>query len=254
MPGFCMRMWLGKFAMIRLDTNSTIDQNRAHAWAWLVGAFALLLAVPPAGEAATAKRAPVVTPDQGIATQTKAIAKNPKNATAYLRRSDYHLALAGTDGSEAHLRAAADDLAVVSSLTPKDPDAHRRYAEIATKLREHQLAVSEYSAAIDLVPKKAEYYLGRGLAYLSLRKDRPAKADFKQALKLNPGLRQRLEEEEKRIRLARQQMDAYAGSGQVAGSPADRWAVGSPDLACSARTPIHMISQCNTAQPIDIAP
>ena len=107
MPGFCMRMWLGKFAMIRLDTNSTIDQNRAHAWAWLVGAFALLLAVPPAGEAATAKRAPVVTPDQGIATQTKAIAKNPKNATAYLRRSDYHLALAGTDGSGASSQLSA---------------------------------------------------------------------------------------------------------------------------------------------------
>lgn len=240
--------------MTRQGTDTAIDLIRTRRWARLIGAIALTLAVAPAGEGATAKRTPALTPEQGIATQTKVIARNPKNTTAYLRRSGYHLALAQTSASETHLRAAADDLAIASTLAPKDPDAHRRYAEVASRLGEHQLAVSEYSVAIDLAPRKADYYLGRGLVYLSMRRDRRAKADFTQALKLNPSLRVKLDEEETRIRQARRQMAAYVGSGQTAGSSIDRWSWGSPDLACSSRTPIHMISQCNAARPIDIMP
>ncbi len=210
----------------------------------LLGAALILIAQTGLGLAGNTKRPPAETPEQGITDQSKTIAKNPRNTKAYLRRAGYYLALAQTDPREPHLRAAADDLAAAARLAPKDPAIHRRLADVASQLREYQLAVSEYGAAIRLAPRNADYYLGRGLAYLALRKDRRAKVDFKRALALKPALRERLAVEERRVRLTHMTQDAELRLNQP--TPiGGHWEGGGPDLACTGTIPIHLAAQCH---------
>ena len=222
-------------------------------WGWIAGAALVLLAQGTAVEAGSPSRPALVTPEQGIASQSKAIRKNPKNLSAYLRRAGHHLTLAKTEQGNSHLRAAADDLARAAQLAPKDATIHRRYADTAAALHEYQLAVTEYSAAIKLEPRRAASYLDRGLAYLSLRQDRLAKIDFKRALKLNPALRRRLELEERRIRMARLTQDVELRFNQRE-TQEDRTDGHSPDLPCSGAIPIHWTAQCHSVEERAIVP
>lgn len=148
-----------------------------------------------------------MTPEQGIQVASNILAKHPKNAQAYARRAEYHLRLSHGIQAESHLRQAADDLAIASALDMQEARLHSRYAEVAAKLQEYQLAVAEYSAAIKLSPQSAEHYVGRGLAYLSLRQDRRSQADLKRALKWKPSLREAVEVREREIRDTRRLHD-----------------------------------------------
>ncbi|GKS57516.1 hypothetical protein YTPLAS18_10430 [Nitrospira sp.] len=230
------------------------DHSPSAVWKRATGTILVLLLQVDICLAGTARHPSVVTPQQGIATASKAIALDPRHTKAYLRRAGYHLALARDEGGDRHLRAAADDFAKAAHLAPKNPMIHRQYAETAARLQEYQLAVSEYSAALKLAPKHAPSYLGRGLAYLALRKDRQAKTDFARAVKLKPALRKQLEREERRIRLVRLAHEAATRLNQtetMQDSPVEGI---SPDLTCTGTVPIHLTAQCSPTGKLSLIP
>jgi tetratricopeptide (TPR) repeat protein len=61
------------------------------------------------------------------------------------------------------------------------------------------LAVIQFTKAIALRPNSARSYMGRGWAYLMLNDGAHAQADFRKALRLDPGLRNQLVTEAKAI-------------------------------------------------------
>ncbi len=192
------------------------------------------------------------TPEQGIVLESKAIAKDTRNASAYIRRANYHLQLSQGLHSSEHLRASADDLAEAVALRPHDAALHSRLAEVATRLREYQLAVSEYTTAIALAPTAWEHYAGRGHAYFHLRQDRRAKTDFTRAVRLNPGLRGALEREQREIRQARQNEDASVGLIRQLQVGKHRDRVGATE-GCPSAPPTHE-DRCEELRPIGLLP
>jgi Flp pilus assembly protein TadD len=56
-----------------------------------------------------------------------------------------------------------------------------------------ELAVSAFTAALELDPGIAEAYGNRGLALMALGKDAEAQADLKKAMELKPDLKKELE-------------------------------------------------------------
>lgn len=58
----------------------------------------------------------------------------------------------------------------------------------------YEAAIESYTRAIGLAPKKAEYRVGRGNAYIKLKNYAAAIEDFKAALEINPGLADAYEE------------------------------------------------------------
>lgn len=192
------------------------------------------------------------TPEQDIVLESKAIAKNAKNASAYVRRANSHLRLSHGLQAEEHLRAAADDLAKAVTLTPRDASLHSRLAEVAVRLKEYQLAVSEYTAAIALTPGRTEHYTGRGRAYFHLRRDRAATADFRRAVRLNPTLRTALEREQREIRQARRNEDASLALVQQLRGGAHDDRAEALDGCPTART-AHA-DRCEDVRPIGLLP
>ncbi len=224
----------------------TVDHRR-----W-VGALTLAILLSTDAIASRSGHRNPPSPEHGITEQTAALTKNPNNASAYLRRAEFHLALAGLEHDDPHLRAAADDLAAATRLSPSEPDTHGKYADVATRLGEYQLAVVEYTAAIGLAPRHASLYAGRGLAYLALRKDRRAKVDLSYAVRLSPGLRAQLEAEEARIRAGRQEIITQTMVRHEAAIDAREDV--SPDLSCLHHMPLHMMSQCRHGRRADLVP
>ena len=150
--------------------------------------------------------------ERGIQATTERIQQNPKDANAYVRRAAHHLALQpkGYAVQLTHLRAAIADLETALKLEPNNFYARHNYADIAYRTGADGLAVAEFTKAIELNPKSAQSYMGRGWAKTALGKDAEAQKDFDQALKLNPALSVKIQEELQNLR--RQQADRRAAA------------------------------------------
>jgi TPR repeat protein len=83
-------------------------------------------------------------------------------------------------------------------LKPLEGDAARFNPQAAAERASHpnmRLAVAEFTSAIEINPRSARSYMGRGFAYLMLGDSSNAQQDFDQALRLDPTLRHDLETE-----------------------------------------------------------
>jgi tetratricopeptide (TPR) repeat protein len=130
---------------------------------------------------------------QMLQDSSTALARNPNDEAAYVRRGVAHLVLAIRD-FEAALR-----------LRPDDFFAHHNYAHAAFLAGRPQVAVQEFTRALALNPNAARSYMGRGWSWLMLGQDSRAQADFNQALQLDRSLQAQLASTANDIRRSRAQ-------------------------------------------------
>ncbi len=77
-------------------------------------------------------------------------------------------------------------LSKIIELNPKDADAYRGRGYAYYLLREYPKAIEDYTKAIELNPKDADAYLGRGGAYFYLGEYRKVIDDCTKAIALDP--------------------------------------------------------------------
>ncbi len=144
-------------------------------------------------------------PQKAIEDCTRAIRISPENAEAHCRRGNAYL-VAG------ELQKAMADLAEAIRLKPDLAEAY--YLRACTYLEigkadagrgELQGAIADCSSAIRFNPNYLEAYCRRGELYLQIDEVYKARADFSQAMLLNPAVaepyyRRALEQPEKRRR------------------------------------------------------
>lgn len=114
---------------------------------------------------------------------------------------------------------AARDLEHAIRLNPNDFYAHHNYAQTAfqtgdmgTDQPNMRLAVIQFTKAIEINPRSARSYMGRGWAYQMLNDEPHARADYDKALQLDPSLRADLLDESNGIATKRAQLRAAQGT------------------------------------------
>jgi tetratricopeptide (TPR) repeat protein len=163
---------------------------------------------------------------KGLAAETRYIRSHPKQARGYLRRAEHHLRLAQGRDRIPHLHAAVEDLESAARLAPSDAAVHLKLGSLAYGLDEHQTAVHHHTQALWLSPHLAESYMGRGFALLSLGLIQRAQGDFRQAIRFNKALRERIAAESASIRAKQEARRAVMGfMSRLArqNSRLDRW-------------------------------
>lgn len=117
--------------------------------------------------------------DGAIADCSKAIALNPKYASAYYNR-------ATARKSAGDINGAIADLNIVIELDPKNSDAYCNRGTIKSATGDLDGAIADYSKSIKLDPRSSSSFNNRGNANRN-RGDFPlAFADYNQAIALNP--------------------------------------------------------------------
>ncbi len=175
-------------------------KNLLHASA------AMLLAVFVA--VALAQTIPMPTPEkmnrgvdaaklQQVAQTTKAIERNPKDVTALVTRGATSLSIAiKSPYSFFWIYRASKDLELAIKLDPNNFYARHNYAQAAFQAGDMgsdqpnmRLSVIQFTKAIQLNPKSARSYMGRGWAYQMLNDKAHMQADYDTALRFDPSLR-----------------------------------------------------------------
>jgi tetratricopeptide (TPR) repeat protein len=172
---------------------------------------------------------------QQLAAASNVLQRSPNDVNALVQRGSS--ALSAADQSmyrDSWLHFAAQDLESALRLEPNNFYARHNYAQtclesgdVSSEQRVTQLAVFHFTKAIALKPDSARSYMGRGWAYLMLKDEAHASADFEKALQLDPSLRPQLVAEANAIR---QKL------GQIAGAQQTLRAMGSYTVDHSARS------------------
>ncbi|MDQ6893323.1 MAG: tetratricopeptide repeat protein [Acidobacteriota bacterium] len=144
------------------------------------------------------------------------LARNPRNVEALKTRGYLELSAAHKNPySFFWLYKAAKDLEYVIQKMPDDYAARHNYAQVCFQTGDMgsdqpnmRLAVSQFTKAIELNPRGARSYMGRGWAYQMLNDRARANADYEKALVLDPSLRADLYSEANGIDLKRGQLAA----------------------------------------------
>lgn len=151
-----------------------------------------------------------------------ALKKNPKDIDALNRRG-----WVATEMSHRSLYRmywqwlAAKDLEQVIQLDPKNFAGWHNYGNLnylqgdLYMINDHsnaRRAVWAFTKAIELNPKSARSYMGRGWAYLTMNDQAQANADFQKTLQLDPTLRADLEKEARGIQGRKRQEAGARGT------------------------------------------
>jgi tetratricopeptide (TPR) repeat protein len=141
--------------------------------------------------------------------QSEALRKNPRDEDALVNRGVYGLRLARTSRYDTFLVwLAAKDLEQAIKLDPNDFAAWHNYGDVNYTAGDNWMindhsnarrAVDAFSHAVQLNPKSARSYMGRGWAYYAMNDQAHASADFQKALQLDPTLQADLQKEVKNI-------------------------------------------------------
>jgi tetratricopeptide (TPR) repeat protein len=150
------------------------------------------------------------------------LARNPNDQTALDNRGylAMHFASKGLYGSYWRW-LAAKDLERAVQRYPNDFYAWHNYGQLnydsgdAWMMRDHsnaERAITAFTRAIAIKPDAARSYMGRGWAYLRKGEDRRAQADFDAALRIDPALRESLEQGVQIIRKGQAEEQAARGT------------------------------------------
>ena len=128
---------------------------------------------------------------------TRTLERNPKDVTALVTRGALGLNIAVKSPYDFFwIYRASKDLELAITLAPNDFFARHNYAQAAfqagdmgTDQPNMRLAVIQFTKAIQLNPKSARSYMGRGWAYQMLNDQAHMQADYDAALRLDPSLR-----------------------------------------------------------------
>lgn len=112
-----------------------------------------------------------------IKTQSKAIAKNPRDAKAYEQRAKAYESLDDN-------KSALKDMNMAISIKSDEADWYRSRADIHYSLWHLEDAVADYTRAIELAPDSDSLYVARAHVYTKFNKSKLALADYAQALKV----------------------------------------------------------------------
>ena len=118
--------------------------------------------------------------EKAISDLNKVISSDPSNISAYLNRA---IALERMGWYS----AAMEDLDQVLLLDPREWRAYSQKAQILLMRGKIEAAIWHFSTAIEINPKCAKCYRGRGIAHQKVRRFAKAYEDFRMACKL--GLR-----------------------------------------------------------------
>jgi tetratricopeptide (TPR) repeat protein len=172
---------------------------------------------------------------QELAVTSNTLLRNANDVGALVRRG--YAAMGAAHESmyrDAWLHFAAQDLEKSLRLDPNNFVARHDYAETCYEAGDvspaqpvMHLAVTQFTKAIQLNPRSARSYMGRGLAYLMLKDQAHANPDLQQALHLDPSLRPELEKD---VNATWQQL------GRIAGAQQTLRAMGSYTVDPTART------------------
>ena len=147
---------------------------------------------------------------------TAVLDQNPKDFNALNQRGSLSLYAAHRSRYGVFwIYRAAKDLELAIKLNPTDFYARHNYAQAAFEAGDvgdaqpnMHLAVIQFTKAIELNPKSARSYMGRGWAYLMLNDQSHAEADFKKTRELDPSLQADLEKEANGIKEKKKQAAA----------------------------------------------
>jgi tetratricopeptide (TPR) repeat protein len=114
-------------------------------------------------------------PDKATGPLDRAAALNPND----LNTLDYR--------GQAHMAVAKSSYAEMYRLDPGSWRVHRLNAQIDAQAEQHDKAITEYQAAIQVAPKEADLYEGLGEEYRSVGNLAQAQKAFEEQLKLTPG-------------------------------------------------------------------
>lgn len=125
------------------------------------------------------------------------LARNPRDVEALKSRGYLELSAAHKSPySFFWLYKAARDYEYVIQKMPNDYAARHNYAQVCFQTGDMgtdqpvmRLAVTQFTKAIELNPRGARTYMGRGWAYQMLNDRAPANADYQKTLQLDPSLR-----------------------------------------------------------------
>ena len=117
--------------------------------------------------------------EQAVAAFDQAIAKNPQNAAAFLKRANAHQRLGQAD-------LAIDDYAKGVRLDPRHADAYSARAALFFDKERFEVAIDDLTEAISLAPESYEPVRLRARAYLAKEKYAYAIDDAQKAIRLNP--------------------------------------------------------------------
>ena len=126
-----------------------------------------------------------------LAELTNAVRQHPKDAEALVTRAVCYMSF-GSNTQKPPLRytdAAIQDLEAAVRLAPRDFFVHHNYAHAAYLMGQDSFAVNEFNKAIELNPRSARSFMGRGFAYLEMCEFKAAPPDFQKAVSLDPSLR-----------------------------------------------------------------
>ena len=174
-----------------------------------------------------------------LAVTSNVLRRDPNNVNALVLRG--YNSLGAADESmyrDSWLHYAAQDFEKALRLDPNNFVAHHDYAETCFEVGDMNpgqpvmhLAVTHFTKAIALKPDSARSYMGRGWAYLMMKDEAHANADFQKTLQLDPSLRPELERESATIRHR---------LGEIAGAQQTLRAMGSYTVDPT----VHTASQC----------
>jgi tetratricopeptide (TPR) repeat protein len=183
---------------------------------------------------------------------SRSLEANPNDVNALVMRGAVSLHIAATTKRYSYQWefAAAKDLERAITLDPNNFYAEHNYAMACLQAGDFNptqpamhLAVTHFTKAIQMKPGSARSYMGRGWAYLMLREEAHANADFEKALQLDPGLRTQLVSEANAIRQKMGQLACAGGMVQRMGAyMVDRTARTADQ--CAARKEYWTGSEC----------
>lgn len=151
-----------------------------------------------------------------------ALTKNPRDVTALDNRAYLDMQFARKGLYRSYWQwLAAKDLEAAVQINPRDFAAWHNYGDLNYSAGDFWMtndhsnakrAVTAFTRAIELNPKSARSYMGRGWAYLSMDDGARANADFSTALRMDPSLRPILQGEVANIRERKAQETAARGT------------------------------------------
>ena len=129
--------------------------------------------------------------EKAIADYTKAIERNPQDPANYnLRGNAYTWYKMNKDNLEKaiadYTKAILHPQRFANKLNSKYAEAYNKRGVAYYYLQKYDLAIADYTKAVELDPKFAWAYHNRGLAYYYLQKYNLAIADYTKAIELDP--------------------------------------------------------------------
>lgn len=151
---------------------------------------------------------------QQLEQANRLLRQNPKDVTALVTRAAVSLSIATKSPYGFFwIYKASKDLEIAIRLEPNNYYARHNYGQAAFQAGDMgkdqpnmRLAVTQFTKAIQLNPKAARSYMGRGWAYQMLNDKARMQADYDMALRLDPSLRKDLYEQSNGIAQKRAQL------------------------------------------------